>query len=212
MKFTAKGRQYEVDKFGVHQVDHKPFVYDPAYSGIYDTPEYSKKSLELQKLRLDFINRVHGKKINSVHDCGYGNGAFMKFVAKHIPIVTGSDVTGVDVEGCYVFADILPANVITFWDCLEHIPDLSFVKYLLHETVCISLPYCHLRTHGKRWFETSYHHLKPDEHVHHFDEFYLDNLMDSMGWETVEISDHEDEIRTPKHGLQNILSMAFKRK
>jgi hypothetical protein len=36
--------------------------------------------------------------------------------------------------------------------------------------------------------------------------------MTSLGWKEVAKSSHEDIVRKSAHGLQNILSMAFKRK
>jgi hypothetical protein len=234
MKFESHGRQYEIDRFGViNQTDHKPFKYDPGYAGIYDSPEYTRGSEILQAMRYGFICSAHGRPINSIADCGYGNGAFMKFVKQQVPYVYGFDVTGVQVDGCYILPELVKADVLCFWDCLEHIADLSFIKDLPHETIAVSLPYCHFFTQGLEWFN-DWKHRKPDEHVHHFTEFSLTLLMDSMGWKTVSISQHEDVIRqniiskasgyktkcgfltegieTFKDPLQNILSMAFKRK
>lgn len=236
MKFTAKGRQYEVDRLGIiNQVDHKPFIYDQNYAGIYDSPEYVRGSEILQAMRYGFICSAHGWPINSICDCGYGNGAFMRYVKQQVPFVYGFDVTGVKVEGCYILPELVKADVVTFWDCIEHIPDLSFIKDLPHTTIAVSLPYCHFMTEGKEWFENEYRHLKPDEHVHHFNEFSLSLLMNSFGWATVATSQHEDIIRQnppiknvkytqtkcgsfplgveeTKDPKQNILSMAFKRK
>lgn len=214
MKFTVKGRQYESDIYGVHQLDPKPYTYDKDYAGIYDSPEYVRGSEILQAMRYGFICSAHGMPINSIMEVGYGNGAFIKFVKKMNPglIINAFDVTGVHIDGIFIQDRIVNADVITFWDVIEHIPDLSFIKDLPHETMCISLPYCHFLTEGKDWFENDYAHRKPDEHLHHFNELSLSFLMDSLGWKAVSIANHEDGIRKSKHGLWNILSMAFKRK
>jgi hypothetical protein len=213
MKFESHGRKYATDQYGVIvQQDHKPFIYDPQYASTYDTEAYQRESEKLQALRLGFVYGAHGKRITSIADIGYGNGAFMKFAKQVIPYVYGHDVTGVFVEGCYIMPEIVKADVITFWDVLEHFVDLSFVKDLPAETVCVSLPYCHIITEGKEWFDNNYPHRKPDEHIRHFNEFSLSAMMDSYGWRTVAVSGHEDIVRKSKHGLQNILSMAFKRK
>jgi hypothetical protein len=213
MKFTSHSRHYEIDQFGViHQTDCKPFIYDEKYCSTYDTPEYQRQSDLLQALRLGFVQAAHGKRITSILDSGYGNGAFMKFSKQHIPYVMGFDLTNIDVHGCYIMPYIVKTDVITFWDCFEHIPDLSFIKDLQQETICISLPYCHFHRQGKEWFDNNYKHRKPDEHLHHFNEFSLSNLMQHYGWKCVAVSGHEDIVRKSTHGLQNILSMAFKRK
>jgi hypothetical protein len=213
MKFTSHGRQYEIDPFGVIvQTDHRPFVYDPKYSAIYDKAQYRRGSDILQAMRLGFVQGCHGKEVKSLMDVGYGNGAFINFAKQHIPYVYGHDVTGVPLNGAYVMPELVKASVYCFWDVLEHFPDLSFVRDLPCETICLSLPYCHFVTEGKTWFDEKYPHRKPDEHIRHFTQFSLGSLMDSFGWKTIAVSGHEDVIRKSVHGLQNILSMAFKRK
>lgn len=212
MTFTSHERQYEVDQFGViNQLDAKPFRYDAKYASTYDKPEYTQQSEILQALRLGFATAAHGRPIKTLLDYGYGNGAFMKFAKQCVPNVYGYDLTGVGVDGCYIMPEIVNADVITFWDALEHIPDLSFVKQLPFETVVVSLPCCHFHTEGREWFDSNYKHRKPDEHLHHFNRLSLANLMAHYGWKAVACSGHEDIVRKSLHGLQNILSMAFKR-
>lgn len=212
MKFESHGRKYAVDRYGViHQIDAKPFVYDENYCATYDTPEYRQQSDILQALRLAFCLGAHGTMINSILDCGYGNGAFMRFVKHHVPFVYGLDVTGIQVDNCYIMPEFVKADVVTFWDALEHVPDLSFVRHLHAETVVISLPYCHFLTLGLAWFDT-WHHRKPDEHLHHFNEFSLANFMQHNGWQAVAVSHHEDIVRVRGVQAPNILSMAFRRK
>lgn len=213
MKFTSHGRQYEIDKHGVIvQTDHRPYKYDAQYSATYDTESYRRQSDILQALRLGFIQAAHGRPIKTLMDVGYGNGAFMLFAKQNIQHVYGTDVTGVVVDGCTILPEMIKAEVITFWDVLEHFPDISFVRDLPHQTICVSLPYCHVITEGTEWFDTVYKHRKPDEHIRHFNEFSLGNIMDSLGWKVVAVSGFEDVVRKSTHGLQNILSMAFKRK
>jgi hypothetical protein len=213
MKFTAKGANYVIDQFGVvHQLNPEPYVYDETYASTYDTPEYKTKSDILQAIRLGFISAAHGDFINSLIDVGFGNGAFMKFAKQHIKLVAGIDVTAVNVpDGCYKLDKFEPADVVTFHDCLEHIPDLMFVRDIPAKTIVISLPYCHISDKGLTWFENEYPHLKKNEHLHHFDEQSLIRFMDNMGWYCTAVSTHEDIIR--KRPIdKNILSAAFKRK
>ena len=227
---------YEIDNCGViTQLDYKPFTYDPNYSAIYDSEQYKRGSDILQALRLGFALGSHGKPIQSLMDVGYGNAAFINFVKLRgvttietkcgmiksiennaeisglIPFVYGHDITGVPLDGAYLMPEFVKADVYTFWDVLEHFPDCSFLKDLPTETICISLPYCHFHTEGLDWFENKYHHLKPDEHIRHFTPFSLTAFMNQYGWKVVAESDHENYIRKGQNGLQNILSMAFKR-
>jgi hypothetical protein len=213
MKFTAKGREYEIDNLGViTQTDHRPFKYDPQYSAIYDKPEYVRGSEILQAMRLGFVQGAHGKVVNSLLDVGYGNGAFINFIKGTIPNIYGYDVTGVHLEGAYRMPELVKADAYTFWDCLEHIPDCSFLRHVNCETICISLPYCHYHELGQEWFTHAYHHLKPDEHIRHFTPWSLTAFMNQYGWTAVSESRHEDKIRIGRAALQNIIAMAFKRK
>lgn len=213
MKFESHGRKYMIDQHGVVvQTDHRPYVYDAQYSAKYDTADYQRQSELLVALRLGFALASHGKPVNSLMDAGYGNGDFMKFAKQTVPNVYGHDVTGVMVEGCYILPEFIKADVLTMWDVLEHFADISFVRELPYETIAISLPYCHLITEGKTWFDENYIHRKPDEHIRHFTPASLNLTMDSLGWRCVANSKHEDIVRKSKHGLQNIISMSFKRK
>lgn len=221
MRFESHGRQYEIDELGViNQIDAEPFVYDAKYVSTYDTEAYRRQSDILQALRLGFVIAAHGKTPQKLLDWGYGNGAFMKFASQQIRNVYGYDVTGIQVEGCTVFDNQMITrddyDVITFWDALEHIPDLDFLSTLWRtKTIVISLPYCHLFALGQKWFDEKYKHRKPDEHLHHFTPTSLANLMEKYGWVKVASSTHEDIVRVSTYGegiykLPNIITMAFK--
>src|SRR6516225_10745703 len=137
-----KGRNYSVDEFGVvTQMDHKPYVYDPDYSAIYDREEYKIQSDLLQAMRLGFVCAAHGGKVRTLMDVGYGNGAFIMYAKKYLQHVYGFDVTGVDLPGVYIMPEFIKADIYCFWDVLEHFADCSFLRNLPCETICISLPY-----------------------------------------------------------------------
>ena len=208
MTFISHGRHYCIDQYGVvHQLDAKPYTYDAGYVATYDTDAYRRDSDKLQALRLGFIIGAHGSVPDSLLDVGYGNGAFLK-AASIIPHRYGKDVTGVQVPGVSIVDNYKQVDVITFNDCLEHIPDLSFLATLPCETLVISLPWCHSTGH---WFDNQYKHRKPDEHLHHFNADSLSLFLYAMGWNCVAVSNHEDVVRESPGHWKNILSMAFKR-
>lgn len=213
MKFKANGITYQEDMFGViHQVDKEDFVYDEKYNSTYDTPAYQDKSEVLQALRLSYACGAHGTTPKSLIDVGYGTGAFMRMAKKLIPVVGGKDISGVPVpEGCFKADEFLPVDVVTFFDSLEHMPDLMFVRDIPAQTIVISLPYCHIKDRGVDWFEKDYFHLKKNEHLHHFDEKSLENFMDNMGWYRTGVASLEDIVRKRDHEW-NILTCSFKRK
>jgi|JI10StandDraft_1071094.scaffolds.fasta_scaffold00684_29 hypothetical protein len=214
LTFESHGIRYRVNEENViSQIDCEPYKYDERYSATYDKPEYRIQSDLLQALRLGFMIGSHGKLPSTILDWGYGNGAFMKFASKKIPNVYGYDITGVEVEGCTLVNNpYVEVDVISFWDVLEHIHDLSFVQRLRCETVVISLPFCHFFTKGKKWFDEEYRHRKPNEHVHHFNENSLTSTMEKYGWSLKAKSTHEDIVRKSTDGEQNILTMSFSRK
>lgn len=211
MKFKIDEDQYEITEDGViHQLNPKPFVYDQNYVSCYDNPNYQKESELLQAMRYVFATTVHGRPIRSLTDYGYGQGDFMKFAKKQTRVVYGYDLTRVHVDDCEIVNRLLPVDVIVFNDALEHVPDLSFVRDLPCETVVISLPNCLYYLKGAEWFKT-WHHRKPAEHLHFFDEQSLIKFMDNMGWKHIATSRHEDIVR--KRGDDwNILTAGFKRK
>lgn len=212
MKFSINNNHYEVNRFGaIKHVNPSPFTYDESYVAIYDSPEYKKQSEYLQAMRVGFTIAAHGRPIETITDIGYGTGAFMKEAKKVIPHVFGVDLTGVSVEGCYITPHVLNSDVVCMYDALEHFHNLEFVEKLPAETLIISLPYCHFHTEGIEWMRTKYKHLKPSEHIWHFNEYSLRATMNSFGWKEVARSGHEDVVRKSEHGLQNILSMAFKK-
>lgn len=213
-RFTCKdGSEYGYLKTGaIKHLNPQPFTYDAAYSAIYDSPERVQKSDMLQALRFAFAQAAHGKRIQSLTDVGFGNGAFMRFAVKKVQRVMGLDITDVPVpEGCKRIESYQSCDVITFHDCLEHFNCLEFVKDLPCQTLVISLPYCHYHERGKEWFENKYFHRKPSEHIYHFSGASLAITMKDLGWQKVSVSDHEDIVRQREGEEWNILSMAFKR-
>lgn len=217
MKFESHERKYEILNSGViKQIDAIPFKYDAKYVSTYDTEQYQKNEEILMALRYGFVCGSHGCVPPSIMDVGYGNGSFMKFCGKQmtIDLIIGCDVTGVKVEGCEIIEDFRNeyANVICFWDVLEHFEDISFLNTLNCSTLCISLPWCHYSTQGKKWFDEKYKHRKPDEHIRHFNSSSLRITLSQYGWRHTSISNHEDIVRVSAHGKENILSMSFKRK
>lgn len=208
-KFQIDGVEYKTDRYGViHQVNPEPYLYDGNYCATYDTPEYTRQNELLQGMRLAFATGVHGRPIQSILDIGFGNGAFMKFAKKQIPVVYGHDISGVAVPaGCDFVEDItMVVDCLCFHDCLEHYPSIGFIKDLRAETVIISLPFYPGIERFPHW-----HHRKKDEHIHHFNLDSLRKWMWKMGWKLHACSKHEDIVRRSDADW-NILTAGFKRR
>jgi len=213
--------EYLIDANGaIKQLYPKKFTYDAKYCAIYDTPEYARKSLALQRIRSGIIQAVHDGPINRLLDVGYGNGAFlrhMRSIDKEIDLY-GHDISGVQIpDDCHETEDVYyNVDVITFWDCLEHFPDLSFLSQLSVQTLVVSLPWCHYlgreSTNFSEEYFANWHHRKPNEHIYHFDKYALRKTMNMYGWEMIAAGNPEDVVRKSRDRNPNILTAAFKRK
>lgn len=204
---------YRKDEFGIiHQIKTKSFIYDEKY--VIEYNKFKEKTKEMSYLRLGYLMGVIGKKPNTILDYGYGNGAFLEVCQSADIECYGTDISGYSIpKDCkFIEADKLQKykfEVVCFFDSLEHLDDISFLKHLNTKFIYISLPWCHQAVFGDNWFKT-WKHLKPNEHLHHFDEFGIKNYMNSMGYDCINIGNPEDCIRiSAQH--QNILSGIFRK-
>lgn len=208
---TKDNYTYGKDALGVlHQLDPKPFVYDPKYVDTYHKPEYKDKSNQLMALRIAFLKGAVKQPIHSLLDVGFGDGSFLDYCEGIVQNRFGTDVTGLDVpRGCkkVELFDQYTYDVVTFWDSLEHFKDIDFLKYLNTKYVAISLPnMCTIEQ-----FET-WKHRKPNEHLHFFDYQSLTTFMASQGYAYVTHGYIEDKIRVGELKTQpNILTGVYKK-
>ena len=100
-------------------------------------------------------------------------------------------------------------EVITFFDSLEHMENIEFVKDLNVKYACISVPDCHY--FSDEWFDT-WKHRKPDEHLWHFNETSLKKFMDRMGYGVINTCNVEDVTRENGQDYTNILTGIFKKR
>lgn len=200
---------YDVNEDGViYQVDRTPFDYTDGYNN------YLNKIKELSKYnsysRLGYIIGSIGKVPDSILDVGYGIGDFLEACVQ-IPNRYGHDISGYPIpDGCIFMESMLSRHyeVITFFDSLEHMDDIEFVKDLQCNYVCISVPNCHY--FNDEWF-TNWKHRKPNEHLWHFNEDSLKSFMKRMGYTCINTCNIEDTIRKNNQPYSNILTGIFKK-
>jgi len=203
---------YELTEDGViKQVNVTPFNYDTEYSD-------SRYSIfndrgNILNLRLGYVIGSIGHVPSSLMDVGYGNGDFLDCCKNFIPELYGNDIVpAYPLNAGIQFVDDITSQhveVITFFDSLEHFPDIEWVKDLKCEYVVISLPWCY---NGQEdyWFET-WKHRKPDEHLYHFNEVSLYNFMKRQGFSMINYCNIEDKIRQDKSLSPNILTACFRK-
>jgi|TARA_B110000908_G_C10258587_1_gene457421 hypothetical protein len=204
---------YEKTQDGViTQIICKPYNYSLEYSD----SRYSvfNDRGNILNLRLGYIIGSIGHIPKSLMDVGYGNGDFLDCCKNSIKELYGNDI-----EPAYPLKDNIKfvkditsveAEVITFFDSLEHFPDIEFVKDLKCKYAVISLPWC-LAGDDDEWF-SNWKHRKPDEHLHHFDEKSLQLFMNRMGYDMINFTNIEDKVRIDKNYTPNILTGTFKKR
>lgn len=204
-------KNYDVDLNGViYQKEKMPIPYNTEYiSNRYDS--YGEYSNYMSYLRLGYVIGALNYVPNSLLDIGYGNGNFLKVCKTLIKECYGNDISGYPLpDNCTFIEDITSRHfdVITFYDSLEHFVDISFVKDLKCNYVCISVPWCHY--HSDDWFNT-WKHRRENEHLYHFNDLSLKKYMQEMGFELVTYSNIEDSIRKGVNSDKNILTAIFKK-
>jgi len=203
-------KNYNIDHLGIiHQEAREPFVYDQNY---VNTGYGNLRNDQMAHLRLGYIIGAIGRIPTSILDVGYGTGDFLMLCKRSINQCHGNDLfTDLLPNGCKFVDDITAEHydVITFFDSLEHYPDVNFVKNLKCEYVVVSVPWCH--NFNDEWFE-NWKHRKPGEHLHHFNEVSLRNFMQEQGFELITFSNVEDIIRKSNTEHANILTAIFQKK
>jgi hypothetical protein len=94
------------------------------------------------------------------------------------------------------------------WDVLEHLPDVSIIKDLQTKFLAISVPNCV----PDNFIDLEYwRHLKPNEHLHHFDITSLKRCLEENGYKYLAHDYGQDEIRKPGEDSfsPNILQALF---
>ena len=195
----------------IKQINFKTYNYDIDYS---DTRySYFNDRGNILNLRLGYILGSIGEIPNSLMDIGYGNGDFLESCQGFIQNLYGNDVPPVyPLKTGITFIENITeqyADVITFFDSLEHFSDIEFVKNLKCKYVVISLPWCY-NGGNNEWFE-NWKHRKPDEHLYHFNEKSLIKFMNRQVFSLINYCNIEDKIRIDKNLMPNILTACFKK-
>lgn len=173
------------------------FQYDLSY---WDTMirQNSSSAKVISRIRWDFVSDVKPKV---VLDYGSGPGWFRAFAPENILQVDTYDIapwpqTGIN----YKYYDL-----VTFWDVLEHIPDLDVIRsFLVHaKAVAVAIP---VLPEGKN-LET-WKHYKKGEHVRLFTKVSLQEFFKKFGFRLIKSGYPEVDC-----GIrEDIFSSLFKKK
>jgi hypothetical protein len=157
------------------------------------------------------------KENKSILDFGYGNGSFLKLCKNAFDKRYGFDVSQYAIDDSDIEILKSPFNkefdVVAFFDSVEHLSDITEIFKIKTKYFVFSIPYCHFSfLENEDWFFNKYKHLRPDEHLFHFNPDSLERFMNSNGYETVlKNSSVEDIIRTRyEKERQNIFTAIYK--
>jgi len=201
---------YYTDKEGIiHQINRRKFIYNKEYiQKRFDT--YIDNCIKISYLRLGYILGSCNIIPSSILDVGYGNGSFLKICTNIISNCYGHDISGYKLpNNCTFVSDIFDNyyDVITFFDSLEHYEDISFIGDLSCKYICVSVPWCRDNTDE---YLSNWKHLRPDEHLHHFNDKSIIAFFKKHGYSNIAQSNVEDIIRK-SNTEKNILTSIFKK-
>ena len=207
---------YNQDQFGViHQIEKQPLVYSNSYvDSVYQTDNMKVLTRQMAYLRLGFITGIVSKPTSqlSLLDIGFGNGAFLDVAKTAFKTAAGNDIFDNPYlpQGCNRVQELGQDyfDVITMYDSFEHFDELDFVAQLRCNYLIVSVPWCHYVSDA--WFD-AWKHRKPNEHLHHFDQFSLTAFLLEYGYYLITFNNIEDAIRRPVDDRPNILTAAFRR-
>ena len=202
---------YDVDNNDVvFQINPSKVEYNYEYSA--RTGDSSVLGKNMAYLRYAHIIGSIGHIPNSILDVGYGLGDFVDVCSEIIPECYANDITDAwPLPEKVKFTDNIfnrYYEVITFFDALEHFPDIYFLDRLNCSYVCISLPNCHY--FNDEWFD-EWKHRKPNEHIWHFNETSMQKFMINQGYKLINFSNVEDVIRKGNSNYSNILTGIFRK-
>lgn len=189
---------------GYYPVKEQP--YDAAYFDKYVGYAESDQGRAITAARVDLVAR-HAS-VASLIDVGIGSGDFVeKGATTLLATVYGFDVNPAGVAWLQArrrYADprAYPADALTFWDALEHIPDAADLLRNAAEWVFCSLPI----VPGEGPPRMDWKHLRKDEHCWYWTRAGFIRWMGQQGFECVECNAMETLL-----GREDIESFAFRR-
>lgn len=179
------------------------FPYDESYLGKYMSYKGGWMDIALTHARVNFVNQFINRRdyaSGDIVDVGVGSGSFMDEMC----------CIGYDVNPAAVAflknEDVLASPVRTYpiktyWDSLEHIPDLERELSTIGEWCFVSCPVYDSFDHVLKS-----KHFRPDEHYWYWTKKGLCLLMQIYDFVPVEITNFETLL-----GREDILTFAFRR-
>lgn len=180
--------------------------YDADYFAKYEGYALTPMGRAITAARVALVER-HAQRRNLL-DVGIGSGDFLDAIGGRDIARFGFDVNPVAVEwlrerGLFLDPYDVSVDVLTFWDSLEHIPDVHRMIANARRWVFCSLPI----VPGDGPPRADWKHYRTDEHCWYFTRRGLIRWMDAQGFDCVECNASEDLL-----GREDIETFAFRRR
>jgi hypothetical protein len=206
-----KDHEYKINEQGVlQQVNPNVITYNAEYvESRYGAIIELRKQMSM--LRYGYMVGSIGKP-TKILEIGYGAGDFIQLCAEQGIECFGNDITGIPTPPNVTPTKNLyeQVDVVCMFDVLEHFEDINFIKDLNTKYVYVSVPNCSQPTNIE-YLSNDYIHLRPNEHLHHFNIVTLIDHFDINGYKLLTISNIEDTIRKRPNTPINILSAIFEK-
>jgi hypothetical protein len=180
--------------------------YDAEYFAKYVGYAESELGRQITAARVDLVRR-YCSSLETVCDVGIGCGDFLSAIHPFMP-AGGCDVNPLGAEWLNLRGMVLdpycqPVDALTFWDSLEHIPDVHRMLANARRRVFCSLPI--VPDNGPP--SPSWRHFRRDEHCWYFTHNGFIAWMSAQGFDCEESSSMETLL-----GRQDIETFVFRRR
>lgn len=187
----------------IWQKTFKPFEYGHKY---IDQGYLNKPTRDMAFLRLGIVGQYMTE--DSLIDVGYGDGEFVRQAIK----------AGFDAKGFDIHADDMDIPTVselpkyskgrTFFDSLEHFPNLAYAMIGVSEFVFVTIP--HTPEGNPEQVFNEWRHFKPDEHLHYFTPSSLARLFIRYNYSCIAMMNTEDLIRKNDKHKPNTMTYVFR--
>lgn len=170
---------------GFYPVTESP--YDDAYFDKYVEMANTEMGVELTHARLAFVNKY--APTAPIVDIGVGSGQFMDAAGALGYDVNPTAVRMLIKKHAFLNPYSTFIKCATFWDSLEHIPDIDRILKHVTDYIFVSLPIFDDLDHVLRS-----KHFRPDEHCWYFTKSGFERFIAAHGFTVLEYSTIETEI------------------
>lgn len=172
----------ESDGIGYYPV--KDMVYDSAYLEKYQAMARTQMGQNLTLHRTAIVHQ-HSELEDCV-DIGVGSGQYMEWAGCMGFDINPEAVKILKKDGTYVNPYEQKIKNATFWDSLEHIPDIAKLLSNVSGFIFVSLPIFENLAHVLRS-----KHYRPDEHCWYFTKTGFEKFISAHGFDVIQYSNFE---------------------